>query len=449
MAKRKGKDINQNIRVVLKRCLNYDMGKVKKIIRDFNYKSCKVANRGITMLYLHELDMAARKREDKNFDKEVYEKANYGTQYRNFIRKEMSVMFPEANTKNINTLRQQLVEGNWNAKKDEIFSCKSNIPNYKITTPYFFDNVNYKLRNNGGWFVELGFFSKVGAQEYGFKCGHRFEFELDKLDGNKKATISKIINGEYKQGSAQIRLSNKGKIELLISYGFDKKENLSLDKNKILGIDLGISNIATMSIFNVDKEEWEWLNYRERILDGHELIAYRQKCFDLRRQMAISCKVPGEGRIGHGRNCRMKPLYKIRSKEHNFNETYTHKISKYIVELAEKHSCATIQMEDLSGVTQEAKETFLKSWNYYSLQQKIEYKAKKKGIKVIKIDPKYTSKRCSKCGCIHEGNRDCKKDQAHFECKICGYKENADINASKNISIPGIDTIIKNTEILK
>lgn len=31
------------------------------------------------MLYLHELDMAARKRENKNFDKKVYEKANYGT----------------------------------------------------------------------------------------------------------------------------------------------------------------------------------------------------------------------------------------------------------------------------------------------------------------------------------------------------------------------------------
>lgn len=45
-------------------------------------------------------------------------------------------------------------------------------------------------------------------------------------------------------------------------------------------------------------------------------------------------------------------------------------------------------------------------------------------------------------------NRDCKKDQADFTCKICGHKENADINASKNISIPYIDKIIENTEIL-
>lgn len=51
------------------------------------------------------------------------------------------------------------------------------------------------------------------------------------------------------------------------------------------------------------------------------------------------------------------------------------------------------------------------------------------------------------CGCIHLENRDCKKDQAKFECKICGHKENADINASKNVSIPGIDVIIKNTPV--
>ena len=128
---------------------------------------------------------------------------------------------------------------------------------------------------------------------------------------------------------------------------------------------------------------------------------------------------------------------------------YNHKVSKYVVELAEKNKCATIQMEDLSGATKEVNDTFLKSWSFCDLQQKIIYKAKEKGINVIKINPQYTSKRCSKCGCIHEDNRDCKNNQSKFECKICGYKENADINASKNISIPHIDTIIKETEILK
>lgn len=105
-------------------------------------------------------------------------------------------------------------------------------------------------------------------------------------------------------------------------------------------------------------------------------------------------------------------------------------------------------MEDLSKATANTNERMLKDWSYYDLQSKIEYKAKELGIEVNYINPKYTSKRCSRCGCIHNENRDGQKDQARFECKICGYKENADINASKNISIPNIDNIIEDTEIL-
>jgi transposase len=35
--------------------------------------------------------------------------------------------------------------------------------------------------------------------------------------------------------------------------------------------------------------------------------------------------------------------------------------------------------------------------------------------------------------------------QDKFECVVCGFKENADINAARNISIPEIDQIIKDS----
>ena len=105
-------------------------------------------------------------------------------------------------------------------------------------------------------------------------------------------------------------------------------------------------------------------------------------------------------------------------------------------------------MEDLSGFSEEQSESLLRNWSYYDLQQKVKYKADEVGIEVIFVNPKYTSKRCSKCGNIHLENRDCKNNQSKFECKMCGYKENADINASKNISIPFIDKIISETDIL-
>ena len=94
-------------------------------------------------------------------------------------------------------------------------------------------------------------------------------------------------------------------------------------------------------------------------------------------------------------------------------------------------------MEELTGIAKD--KVFLKDWSYYDLQQKIENKAKEKGIDVVYINPAYTSQRCSKCGCIHEENR---KEQ-DFVCLECGFKANADFNASQNIAIKDIDKIIK------
>lgn len=442
--------INKCIRVTLIKCLNEDMKKIKQIIRDLNYMSCKAANKAIRMWHDHTRDMMDMKSVDKSFNIAQYEKETFGKSYRNVIEGEMKLLMPIANTSNIGTLHQQLVQNDWKRLKKDVLNYRVSLPTYKLNTPYYIKNNNYKLRNHNGYFVSIAFYNKQELSERGLKVGHKYEFQIDKLDCNKKATINKLISGEYKQGSCQISISKKGKIELIVSFEFDKniEEKSILNSNRTLGIDLGVVNVATMSIFDSDKGEWDLISFRDRVIDGKELIAFRQKYYNLRRDMSIASKVVGDGRVGHGYKCRMKPVNKVRDKVANFADTYNHKVSRYIVDLAAKYNCGVIQMEDLSKATSNTRERMLKDWSYYDLQNKIEYKAKELGIDVIYINPKYTSKRCSKCGCIHEENRDGKKDQAKFECKVCGYKDNADINASKNISIPNIDKIIEDTEIL-
>lgn len=50
--------------------------------------------------------------------------------------------------------------------------------------------------------------------------------------------------------------------------------------------------------------------------------------------------------------------------------------------------------------------------------------------RVEKIDPAYTSQRCSACGHVDKKSR---KSQALFLCTACGFRCNADVNAARNI----------------
>ena len=135
----------------------------------------------------------------------------------------------------------------------------------------------------------------------------------------------------------------------------------------------------------------------------------------------------------------MKPALKISDKVARFRDTFNDKVSRSVIDYAVNKNCGVIQMEMLKGITSDA-EPFLKNWSYFDLQQKIEYKANEKGIKVVYINPKYTSQRCSKCGYIH---RESRLNQATFKCVECGFEANADYNASQNIGIQNIDKIIE------
>lgn len=66
----------------------------------------------------------------------------------------------------------------------------------------------------------------------------------------------------------------------------------------------------------------------------------------------------------------------------------------------------------------------------------LRYKCEERGVKLIEVNPAYTSQTCSECGCVDKSNR---QTQPHFECIECGYIENADINAARNILARGID----------
>lgn len=432
--------MNKTVRITIKNCNELPKKELDETLRDIRYLTCKASNKAMQMYYIWENEKIEYKKEHGQYPSE---KDIFGKTYRNVVEGEMKKIMDSIITTNVGQTNAFVMK-KWNTDRNDILNYRKTLANYKLDMPIYLKNTSYKIaRGTQGFEVECSLFNREYQKANNIG---RLTFTIDKLDGNKKSTLDKIISGEYKQGSAQLVQDKKGKWYINISFGFEAKEK-ELDINRVLGIDLGITNAVTMQIYDTNTLEWDRLSWRECILDGKELIHFRQKIEARRIGLLKNSKIAevNTGKAGHGRYTRTKSIDTMSEKVNNYRDTLNHKYSRYIIDFAIKNNCGTIQMENLKGVTSKARESFLKNWSYFDLQSKIQYKADEVGIKVLKVSPEYTSKRCSECGCIHNENRDITKSQSKFECiEIeCRYTDNADINAAKNIALPGIDLIIK------
>lgn len=133
-------------------------------------------------------------------------------------------------------------------------------------------------------------------------------------------------------------------------------------------------------------------------------------------------------------------LKRIGRRENRWMSDVNHCISKALVSNNSEGTLFVI--EDLSGIRKATEKVCLKdryvivSWAYYSLEEKLSYKARKHNCRVIKVDPKYTSQCCSRCGHIDRKNRD--KYNHIFCCQNCGYRSNDDRIAAINLYQKGI-----------
>lgn len=97
-----------------------------------------------------------------------------------------------------------------------------------------------------------------------------------------------------------------------------------------------------------------------------------------------------------------------------------------------------VKDKDNSDINYNRKVKFL---GLSSLKQEVEHIARKYDIAVSTVHASYTSKMCPVCGCIEDENR---PNQETFECIECGYNDNADFNAAKNIRNRACVTVLRN-----
>lgn len=229
-----------------------------------------------------------------------------------------------------------------------------------------------------------------GRQQMSFVCGER-----------EKALLAN------RQGESDL-VFRKGKWFLFATVNVI--ESPMGEPVGFLGIDLGIARIATDS----DGKHFS----------GAQVKALRKRHRKLRARLAS---------IGTKSSKRL--LKKRNLKESRFAKDINHQISKAIVRKA-KDTKRGVAVEELTHIN--ARTTVRKasraerlSWSFADLRAKITYKATLAGVVLSVVDPRNTSRECSQCSHTCKSNR---RSQKLFQCRQCGFRINADINAARNIA---------------
>lgn len=180
--------------------------------------------------------------------------------------------------------------------------------------------------------------------------------------------------------------------------------------NEVVGIDLGIKNLATCSDGTVFENPKALKKNLKRLK---------------RKQKQLSRKKKGSKNYGKSKQKLAKLHYHIS----NIRKDCLHKVTSEIIQKAN-----VIVLEDLkvsNMMKNHCLAQAISDVGLYEFRRQIEYKAKWNGRKVIFADTFFpSSKTCSCCGWK---DSDLKLTDRVFECKVCDNKIDRDFNASLNL----------------
>lgn len=239
----------------------------------------------------------------------------------------------------------------------------------------------------------------------------RSQVSIGTLDGRQAISF---VCGERqrrmlatRQGESDLLL-HRGEWYLLVTCEIEEPDPIDVDG--VLGLDLGIVNLATDS----DGETHSGAQVERK----HQWYA--------RRRAALQAV---------GTKSAKRRLRQVSGRQRRFQKDTNHCISKRLVAKAERTK-RVIAVEELTGIRQRARargpaqRARHSNWAFAQLRQFISYKARRAGVPVVAVDPRNTSRTCSACGHCEQANR---RSQAEFCCVSCGHQAAADVNAAINI----------------
>lgn len=235
-----------------------------------------------------------------------------------------------------------------------------------------------------------------------------------------------------------------------LSVGIEYQEEKIETTSTVLGIDLGIKELAICS----DGYTYKNINKTKEIKRLNKKLKREQrKLSRMIEDKMIDYKVIGKKRypifIKPLRECKnyvkqLKVINRIYKRLTDIRNNYLHQTTRAIVNRKPK----AIVLEDLNVKGMMKNKHLSKAiaeQKFYTFRQMIEYKCKLVGIEVVFVNRFYSSsKTCSCCGNI---KKDLKLSDRTYKCEKCGLIIDRDYNASLNLANCYIDNhdLIKQT----
>ena len=195
-----------------------------------------------------------------------------------------------------------------------------------------------------------------------------------------------------------------------------------------VGIDMGVARFATISDGSVIEPINSFRKWDTR-------LAHEQR------------KLSGKTKFSANWKKQKVKIQNIHSKIAHARRDFLHKATS---EISKNHAIVILEDLKVSNMSRSAKGTLevpgsnvaakaglnksILDQGWYEFRRQITYKKQWQGGRVILINPANTSQACSMCNHVAFENR---QTQALFRCVSCGYCENADLNAARNILAVG------------
>ena len=282
---------------------------------------------------------------------------------------------------------------------------------------HFFRRVREK-KGKAGFprFKNVNSYKSITYPQSGFKFKSEKRLFVSKI-GNIPMVLHRVPKGKIK--TLCIKRTAIGWFAIFSCQDVPIEE-IKVENNHI-GIDVGIESFATLS-------DGTQIENPKLLRKSEKRLATLQRRLSRKKKRSIN-----------RRKARFK-VAKLHQRIFNQRQDFLHKTSFKIIKKFKVISVEKLTIKDMVKNHYLAKSINDASWGYFV--QMLSYKVERTRGELVRVNPKNTSRTCSRCRAI----QDMPLSKRDFKCLSCGFVSHRDFNASLNIDRAGLVQISSSEE---